>query len=52
MLQILNLRLMISLDGLSNFDNIQRTYAGGKGSFQDVERGIKIAKTLVITNIF
>ncbi|MCW5317530.1 radical SAM protein [Nostoc sp. KVJ3] len=43
MLQILNLRLMISLDGLSDFHNIQRTYAGGKGSFQDVERGIKIA---------
>ncbi|WP_234711017.1 radical SAM/SPASM domain-containing protein [Nostoc punctiforme] len=43
MLKILNLRLMISLDGLSDFHNIQRTYAGGKGSFQDVERGIKIA---------
>jgi uncharacterized protein len=43
MLQTLNLRLMISLDGLSDFHNIQRTYAGGKGSFQDVERGIKIA---------
>ncbi len=43
MLQILNLRLMISLDGLSNFHNIQRTYPGGKGSFSDVERGIKIA---------
>ncbi|MEH2075851.1 MAG: radical SAM protein [Nostoc sp.] len=43
MLQILNLRLMISLDGLSDFHNIQRTYAGGKGSFQDVERGVKIA---------
>ncbi|MBN3963508.1 MAG: radical SAM protein [Nostoc sp. NMS8] len=43
MLKILNLRLMISLDGLSNFHNIQRSYAGGKGSFQDVERGIKIA---------
>ncbi|MBE8965558.1 radical SAM protein [Nostocales cyanobacterium LEGE 12452] len=43
MLQILNLRLMISLDGLSNFHNIQRSYASGKGSFIDVERGIKIA---------
>lgn len=43
MLKILNLRLMISLDGLSDFHNIQRNYAGGKGSFQDVERGIKIA---------
>ncbi|OYD90842.1 radical SAM protein [Nostoc sp. 'Peltigera membranacea cyanobiont' 210A] len=43
MLQILNLRLMISLDGLSNFHDIQRSYASGKGSFQDVERGIKIA---------
>ncbi|MEH1884526.1 radical SAM/SPASM domain-containing protein [Nostoc sp.] len=43
MLKTLNLRLMISLDGLSDFHNIQRTYAGGKGSFQDVERGIKIA---------
>ncbi|PHM08796.1 radical SAM/SPASM domain-containing protein [Nostoc sp. 'Peltigera malacea cyanobiont' DB3992] len=43
MLQILNLRLMISLDGLSNFHNMQRSYASGKGSFEDVERGIKIA---------
>ncbi|BAY10999.1 radical SAM/SPASM domain-containing protein [Calothrix sp. NIES-2098] len=43
MLQTLNLRLMISLDGLSNFHNMQRFYAGGKGSFQDVEQGIKIA---------
>ncbi|MBD2409336.1 radical SAM protein [Nostoc calcicola FACHB-389] len=43
MLQTLNLRLMISLDGLANFHNIQRSYASGKGSFQDVERGIKIA---------
>ncbi|MDF5707698.1 MAG: SPASM domain-containing protein [Nostoc sp. S4] len=43
MLQTLNLRLMISLDGLSNFHNIQRAYADGKSSFQDVERGIKIA---------
>ncbi|MEH1950557.1 MAG: radical SAM protein [Nostoc sp.] len=43
MLQILNLRLMISLDGLSNFHDIQRSYASGKGSFQDVERGINIA---------
>lgn len=43
MLKTLNLRLMISLDGLSDFHNIQRTYAGGKGSFQEVERGIKIA---------
>ncbi|MEH2171255.1 radical SAM/SPASM domain-containing protein [Nostoc sp.] len=43
MLKILNLRLMISLDGLSNFHDIQRSYTSGKGSFQDVERGIKIA---------
>ncbi|MBD2439336.1 radical SAM/SPASM domain-containing protein [Nostoc sp. FACHB-110] len=43
MLQKLNLRLMISLDGLSNFHNMQRAYAGGKNSFADVERGIKIA---------
>lgn len=43
MLKILNLRLMISLDGLSNFHDIQRSYASGKGSFEDVERGIKIA---------
>ncbi|OUL18618.1 radical SAM protein [Nostoc sp. 106C] len=43
MLQTLNLRLMISLDGLSKFHNIQRFYASGKGSFQDVERGINIA---------
>ncbi|MDZ8068277.1 MAG: radical SAM protein [Nostoc sp. DedQUE08] len=42
MLQILNLRLMISLDGLSNFHNIQRSYTSKKGSFADVERGIKI----------
>ncbi|MFN6531069.1 radical SAM/SPASM domain-containing protein [Nostoc sp. ChiSLP03a] len=42
-LQRLNLRLMISLDGLSNFHNIQRSYTSKKGSFTDVERGIKIA---------
>jgi len=38
-----SLRLMISLDGLGKQHDIQRPYAGGKGSFDDVKRGILLA---------
>lgn len=38
-----SLRLMISLDGLGKQHDIQRPYAGGKGSFEDVKRGILLA---------
>lgn len=38
-----SLRLMVSLDGLGKQHDIQRPYAGGKGSFDDVKRGILLA---------
>lgn len=38
-----SLRLMISLDGVGHQHDIQRPYAGGKGSFADVKRGILLA---------
>jgi len=37
------LRLMISLDGIGNWHDIQRPYAGGRGSFEDVVAGIELA---------
>ena len=43
MLQTLNLRLMISLDGLGELHDAQRHYADGKGSFKNVERSIQLA---------
>lgn len=45
----LDLRLMISLDGLGESHNAQRPYAGGHESFADVERGINIALAAGIT---
>jgi len=37
-------RLMISLDGLESAHNAQRIYAGGKGTFSDVVKGIDLAQ--------
>ena len=42
-MQGLGLRLMISLDGLGAWHDMQRKYAGGRSTFLDVERGIDIA---------
>jgi uncharacterized protein len=39
----MNLSLMISLDGLGVVHDAQRRFAGGQGSFESVQRGIKIA---------
>ena len=43
-LQTAGLKLMISLDGLGKDHDIQRPYAGGKNSFDDVIQGIKVAQ--------
>jgi uncharacterized protein len=42
-MQALNLRLMISLDGLGEFHNCQRHFADGRGSFESVARSIDLA---------
>ena len=42
-MQALNLRLMISLDGLGEFHNCQRYFADGHGSFESVARSIDLA---------
>jgi len=42
-IQSLNLRLMVSLDGVGGWHNLQRPYAGGRGSFEDVAAGIERA---------
>ena len=39
----LNIHLMISLDGLGNYHDNQRPYAGGQGSFAEVSTGIEQA---------
>lgn len=43
-MRALNLNLMISLDGLGRFHDAHRPYAGGRGSFTDVQEGITIAQ--------
>lgn len=48
-LKDLNLNLMISLDGLTNYQNAQRVYAGGQATFDDVKRGIEIAQSHNLT---
>lgn len=40
------LRLMISLDGLGDLHDAQRFYADGRGTFQDVARGVELALQL------
>lgn len=42
-MQALDLRLMISLDGLGEFHNCQRHFADGHGSFESVARSIDLA---------
>jgi uncharacterized protein len=42
-LKSLNLRQMISLDGLSQYHDSHRSYAGGRGSFEDVSEAVDLA---------
>ncbi len=42
-LKSLNIRLMISLDGLGNYHDAHRPYAGGHGSFEDVSNAVSLA---------
>lgn len=42
-LRSLNLRLMISLDGLGAYHDVHRRYAGGRGSFADVAEAVDLA---------
>jgi len=42
-LQSLNLRLMISLDGVGGWHNTQRPFAGDRGSFEEVASAIETA---------
>jgi uncharacterized protein len=42
MMQALNLRLMISLDGLRQFHNCQRHFPDGRGSFKSVAHSIDL----------
>ena len=41
-LKALDLRLMISLDGIGDYHNAHRPYAGGRGSFVDVVEAVEI----------
>jgi uncharacterized protein len=42
-LKSLNIHLMISLDGLGNYHDTQRAYAGGHGSFRNVSNAVDLA---------
>ena len=42
-LKSLGLRLMISLDGLGQYHDAHRPYAGGRGSFKDVSEAVDLA---------
>ncbi len=42
-LKSLDLRLMISLDGLGQYHDVHRPYAGGRGSFADVAEAVDLA---------
>ena len=42
-LQSHNLRLMISLDGMGDWHDAQRPYAGGRGTFKDVAEAVEMA---------
>ncbi|MFH1632976.1 MAG: radical SAM protein [Chloroflexota bacterium] len=42
-LQSLDLRLMISLDGIGDWHNTQRPYVGDRGSFNDVAEAVELA---------
>lgn len=42
-LALRNIHLMISLDGVGDYHDVQRSHAGGKGSFAEVSAGIERA---------
>lgn len=42
-LKLLGLRLMISLDGLGQYHDAHRLYAGGRGSFADVSEAVDLS---------
>lgn len=42
-LKSLNLRLMVSLDGLGHYHDSHRSYTGGRGSFEDVADAVDLA---------
>ena len=42
-LRLLNISLMISLDGYGDYHDLHRPYAGGRGSFKDVAEAVEIA---------
>lgn len=42
-LKSLNIRLMISMDGMGHYHDSQRPYAGGRGSFKDVSGAVDMA---------
>lgn len=42
-IQSLGLELMISLDGIGKYHDQQRPYAGGHGTFEDVQRAVNAA---------
>jgi uncharacterized protein len=48
-MQVLDLRLMISLDGLGQYHDQQRPYAGGRATFSDVARAIDLAQAHGLT---
>lgn len=48
-LKSLSLRLMISLDGLGQYHDSHRRYAGGRGSFADVSEAVDLALALGLT---
>ncbi len=47
-LQSHNLRLMISLDGMDDWHDTQRPYAGGRGTFKDVAEAVELALDYVL----
>ena len=42
-MQMLNVRLMISLDGMEEWHDSQRPYAGGQGTFKDIAKSVDLA---------
>lgn len=42
-MQELGLRLMISLDGIEDWHDAQRPYAGGRGTFSDIAEAVELA---------
>ncbi len=48
-LRSFDLRLMISLDGLGEWHDVQRPYAGGRGTFRDVAESVELAQSCGLT---